>query len=50
MTGFTVLSALFGANHLCAAIQSPRSMSNWIGVAANGVGLGVGAAGRRQPR
>ena len=41
MAGFTVLSALFGANHLSAAIQSPRSVSNWIGAAANGAALGV---------
>jgi hypothetical protein len=50
MTGFTVLSALLGANHLSAAIHSPRSVSNWIGAAANGAGLGVVAVRRTQPR
>jgi hypothetical protein len=52
MTGFMVLSALFGANHLAAAVQSPRSVGNWAGAAANGVGLSTGlrvvAARRRQ--
>jgi hypothetical protein len=52
--GFTVLSALFGANHLCAAIHSPRRTGNWIAAAANGAGLsarlGVVAAGSTQLR
>jgi hypothetical protein len=53
MTGFMVLSALFGANHLVAAVQAPRSVGNWIGAAANAfgvaTGLGVMAADRKQP-
>jgi hypothetical protein len=44
IAGFAVLSALFGANHLSAALRSPRSVGNWIGAASNGVGLGVGIA------
>jgi hypothetical protein len=54
ITGFMVLSALFGANHLAAAVQSPRSVGNWVGAAANGAGLNTGlrvvADGRMQPR
>jgi hypothetical protein len=42
MTGFMVLSALFGTNHLVAAAQAPRSVSNWIGAVANAVGVGTG--------
>ena len=42
--GFVVLSAFFGANHLAAALGSPRSWGNWAGVAANGVGLCAGIA------
>jgi hypothetical protein len=44
ITGFAVLSALFGANHLAAALRSPRSLGNWAGAISNGVGLGVGLA------
>jgi hypothetical protein len=43
-TGFSVLSALFGINHLAAAASSPRSWGNWLGAVANAVGLGVGVA------
>jgi hypothetical protein len=42
--GFAVLSSLFGANHLAAALESPRSVGNWLGAAANGAGLAVGLA------
>jgi hypothetical protein len=42
VAGFAVLSALFGANHLAAALQSPGSWSNWLGAASNGVGLSAG--------
>lgn len=41
-TGFSVLSALFGLNHVAAAAQSPRSWGNWLGAGANAAGLGVG--------
>jgi hypothetical protein len=44
IVGFAVLSTLFGANHLAAALHSRRSWSNWIGAAANAVGLGAGLA------
>jgi uncharacterized membrane protein HdeD (DUF308 family) len=51
IAGFGVLSALFGANHLHAALRSPRSLGNWAGVLANGVGLaaGIAAMTRRSP-
>ncbi len=53
MTGFMLLSALFGANHLAAAAQAPRCAGNWIGAVANAVGVGTGlrvmAANRKQP-
>jgi hypothetical protein len=42
IVGFAVLSALFDANHLAAALQSPRSWSNWLGAASNSVGLAAG--------
>jgi hypothetical protein len=42
MAGFAVLSALFGANHLVAALRSPRSLGNWAGALANGAGLAAG--------
>lgn len=44
IAGFAVLSACFGANHLSAALQSPRSLSNWLGAISNGVGLAAGIA------
>jgi hypothetical protein len=44
IAGFSILSALFGANHLAAALQSPRSWGNWLGAASNGVGLTTGLA------
>jgi hypothetical protein len=44
IAGFAVLSALFGANHLAAAMRSPRSIGNWVGAAANASGLGAGLA------
>jgi uncharacterized membrane protein HdeD (DUF308 family) len=44
IAGFAVLSALFGANHLDAALRSRRSLSNWLGASANGVALAVGLA------
>jgi hypothetical protein len=47
IAGCAVLSALFGANHLAAALRSPRSVSNWVGAAANASGLGVGLAALR---
>jgi hypothetical protein len=43
-TGFSVLSGLFGINHLAAASRSPTSWGNWLGAGANAVGLGVGLA------
>jgi hypothetical protein len=42
IAGFAVLSALFGANHLAAALRSPRSWGNWLGAVSNGVGLAAG--------
>jgi hypothetical protein len=42
--GFALLSALLGANHLAAALRSPRSVGNWVGAASNGVGFGFGIA------
>src|SRR5919108_5582960 len=44
IAGFAVLSALFGANHLRAALRSPSTAGNWAGVVANGIGLGFGLA------
>jgi hypothetical protein len=44
IAGFAVLSALFGANHLAAAVQSPGSLGHWAGAISNGVGLGAGIA------
>lgn len=44
IAGFAVLSALFGANHLDAALKSPRSWGNWLGATANGGGLATGLA------
>ena len=44
IAGFSVLSVLFGANHLHAALRSPQSWSNWLGASANAVALGVGVA------
>ena len=40
--GVSVLSALFGANHLTAALRSPWSWGNWAGALVNAVGLTVG--------
>jgi uncharacterized membrane protein HdeD (DUF308 family) len=48
-SGFSVLSALFGLNHLAAAMRSPRSWGNWLGAGANAVGLGVGLAALASP-
>jgi hypothetical protein len=42
IAGFAVLSALFGTNHLVAALKSPRSWGNWLGAASNAAGLSVG--------
>jgi hypothetical protein len=50
IAGFSVLSALFGANHLAAALQSPRSWGNWLGAASNGVGLATGLAALARER
>jgi hypothetical protein len=50
IAGFAVLSALFGANHLAAALDSPRSWGNWVGAGANAIGLAVGAAALAGPR
>jgi uncharacterized membrane protein HdeD (DUF308 family) len=44
IAGFAVLSTLFGANHLAAALRSRRSWGNWIGAGANTVGLVAGLA------
>lgn len=44
IAGFAVLSTMFGANHLSAALRAPRSVSNWVGAASNGIGLGFGIA------
>ena len=44
IAGFAVLSSLFGANHLAAALHSRRSWGNWIGAGANAIGLGAGLA------
>jgi hypothetical protein len=44
IAGFAVLSALFGANHLVAALRSPGSWGNWLGAASNGAGLTTGLA------
>jgi uncharacterized membrane protein HdeD (DUF308 family) len=41
---FAVLSSLFGANHLVAALKSPRSWGNWLGATSNAVGLATGLA------
>jgi uncharacterized membrane protein HdeD (DUF308 family) len=49
-TGFSVLSGLFGANHLAAALSSPRSWGNWLGAGANAVGLAVGLVALSSPR
>ena len=42
-SGFTVLSGLFGLNHLVAGLRSPRSWGNWMGAAANITALGLAA-------
>jgi len=44
IAGFSVLSALFGANHLAAALRSPRSWGNWLGATSNAAGLMAGLA------
>jgi hypothetical protein len=44
IAGFAVLSSLFGANHLAAAVHSRRSWGNWVGAGANAVGLATGLA------
>ncbi len=43
--GFAVLSTLFGINHLVAAVQCPRSISNGSGALVNAAGVAVGAIG-----
>lgn len=50
IAGFSVLSALFGVNHLAAALRSPRSAGNWLGAAANGVAVSAALAAREPPR
>ena len=50
IAGFAVLSTLFGANHLNAALRSPRSVGNWAGALANGFGLAAGVAAMRECR
>jgi hypothetical protein len=42
IAGFTVLSALFAANHLAAGLKSPRSWGNWLGATGNAVGVATG--------
>ncbi len=49
IAGFAVLSALFGANHLAAALKSPGSWSNWLGATANAIGLATGLAALDDP-
>jgi hypothetical protein len=49
IAGFAVLSALFGANHLAAALKSPGSWNNWLGATANAVGLTTGVAALGNP-
>ena len=49
IAGFAVLSTLFGANHLAAALESPRGWSNWLGATANAVGLATGLAALNTP-
>ncbi len=44
LRGYMVLSALFGMNHLVAAMRSPRSWSNWLGAGTNAAGLAIGLA------
>src|SRR5687768_4518673 len=34
IAGYSVLSTLFGANHLVAALRSPQSVGNWAGALA----------------
>jgi len=50
IAGFSVLSALFGANHLDAALRSRHSWSNWLGASANGVALAVALAALARER
>jgi uncharacterized membrane protein HdeD (DUF308 family) len=50
IAGFAVLSTLFGANHLAAALRSRRSWGNWIGAGANTVGLAAGLAALAKAR
>lgn len=47
--GFCVLSALFGLNHLTAALRSPHSWANWLGAGANAAGLGLGVVALATP-
>ena len=44
VAGFSVLSALFGANHLAEALKDPRNLGNWAGAGANAIGLASGVA------
>jgi hypothetical protein len=50
VAGFAVLSGLFGANHLAAALHSRRSWGNWIGAGSNAIGLGTGLAALAKAR
>lgn len=49
ITGFSVLSSLFAANHLAAAVRKPRSHANWIAAAGNIAGLTIGARALAAP-
>lgn len=44
IAGFALMSALFGTNHLSAALRSERSLGNWAGAIGNGVGLAAALA------
>jgi len=46
LTALTFMAALLCANHLAAVATSPRSRGNWLGVAANAVGIAVARLAR----
>jgi uncharacterized membrane protein HdeD (DUF308 family) len=50
VTGFTVLSALFGLNHLAAGVRSPGSWGHWLAAGSNAVGVAVGLVAMAAPR
>ncbi len=48
--GFSVLSALFAANHLAELRRSPTKAGHWLAAVANLAGLGAWVIARRIDR